>query len=384
MKAFQLLIFVLVLVASSGCFGKSSSSGQVGPAGPVQASVTGGGRVMVTATALVVGAILLANTLPVGTENGDIRFRIDGNSDVGADVSEVQLAPGETRQVMVRALNPLIAVFTLAVIAEYVVGGLTRDFALVWTNEAFDNAALYMMAHFGNNQLAALWFASAILAPIALLIRHSSNLVPRRQPSLITEIRMLGAILLFFTLAELQQTFAGVQDNEAFPLGQGQYGYTVKAEPSVPLTEGEYCTFWMSVSDDIPLADPTKHYTYAFVMDSDTNPANNYVASPNFPNDFFKDTDRWYELTYDPTNGWRVTCKVVGPGNSVSTVPSAAHMVINGDSILLFVPRSEFVVAKPPFRATSFCHNGDYGLNPPHEWAGDPTPSVDDPLHAWQ
>ena len=154
--------------------------------------------------------------------------------------------------------------------------------------------------------------------------------------------------------------------------------------PSVPLSQGEYCTFWMSVSEDIPIADPAKHYQYAFVMDSDTNPANNYTASPNFPNDFFQGTDRWYELAYAPQTGWQLRCKVVGPGNTITTTASAAHAVIRGDSIVLFVPRSEFVVSNPPFRATSFCHNGDFGLNPPHVGAGDPTPTVVEALHAWQ
>ncbi|MCA8952438.1 MAG: hypothetical protein KDE27_23205 [Planctomycetes bacterium] len=389
MRSFRTVVFLFALLTAGGCFGRHNggTTGGAGPSGPVAASVQGGGRVLLNplvTVAVVLGAIVLTNELALGTANGDIRFRLQGNADAEPEVDEVVLSPGQSRQVIVRALAPTVAILTLAVIAEYVVGNTIRNFAVQWTNAAAVNDGFAMMALLGNPQLALLWFASAVLAPIGFLTRHSSNLVPDRLPYLRTEIRLLGAILLFFTLAELQASFQGAQDDEpAFPLGQGPNGYTLQAEPNLPLTQGDYCTFWLSVSEAIPLADPTQSYVYAFVVDTDANPNNNYVASPNFPNDFYAGTDRWYEASYSPATGWALTCKTVGAGNAIATVPSAARAVIRGDSLLLFVPRSEFGVDHPPFRATSFCHLGDYGLNTPHEWGGDPTPVVAEPLQAW-
>ncbi|MCR9246794.1 MAG: hypothetical protein NXI31_17310 [bacterium] len=386
MNTFRALLFLLAFATAGGCWGGGGSTGNAGPGGQVAAAVTGGGRVLLdpfATTAVALGIIVLANTLPVGTADGDIRFRLPANSDVDPEVDEVTLAPGETRQVFVRALVPVLAVLTLVVIAEYVVSGLVRDFTVSWQNAAADSNALGILGALYPTQLTALFFLSAILSPIGILTRHSSALVPPKLPLLNTDVRMFGAMFFFFTLARLQQLFDGTLDNVTFPVGQGAEGYTVKATPSVPLAEGDYCLFWHSVAEDIPLADATQQYQFAFVMDSDANASNNYVASPNFPNDFFAGTDRWYELNYTPANGWTLRCRVVGPGNSVNTVASAAHVIVRGDTMLLLVPRSEFAVARPPFRVTTFCHTGDYGIPAPHDWSGDPTPTVAEPLHAW-
>lgn len=383
-----LLLFALLFVG--GCFHSSGGSGTPGGAGPgsVSATVTGGGRVLLSplaVAAVALGTIVLTNTFAAGTVDGDIRFRVQG-TDIEADQSEVVLAPGESRQVFVRALPAavLLATLSVVVIAELVVSGLVQNFTIEWVNAAFNSDVGAMFALFGNPQLQLLWFTATVLAPIAVLTRHSSALVPPKLPSLITEIRLMGAMVLFWSLAQLAATFEGTQDNVPFPDGPGPNGYTVAATPTLPLTEGEYCTFWMSVSEAVPLNDQTQRYTYAFVMDSDANVANNYVASPSFPNDFYDGTDRWYELNYTPAGGWSATCKTVGAGNTISTVPTAARFIVRGDSILLFVPRSEFVLNNPPFRATSFCHTGDFGISPPHSWSGDPTPTVAEALHAWQ
>ena len=147
---------------------------------------------------------------------------------------------------------------------------------------------------------------------------------------------------------------------------------------------GEYITFWMSVSDDIPLASPTELYQYAFVCDSDADVGNNFVPAPAFPDDFFGGTDRWYELNYAPGTGWSLRCRVVGAGNVITTVASSARAIIKGDSIVLVAPRSEFGVPNPPFRASTFAHLGDFGQNAPFTWSGDPTPTVAEGLQTWQ
>lgn len=392
MKSLRLLVILIAVIATSSCFGGNSRTGGLLLPTPIAAAVSGGGRVFLDPFVQIalIGTILLANQLAVGTADGDIVFQIEGAKGVEPEVREVRLAPGETRQVNVFAavaVVTLAAILTLSVIATYANAAAgSRTFALQWNNETAGSNAWALIQLLGQSQMLPLFFLSTILTPIAILTGHSWPQLARLLPKLPQEIRLIGAMLIFFSLAQLQANFAAADDGggENFPLGQGSNGLTVKALPALPLQEGDYCAFWMSTSAAIPLADPQQSYQYAFVMDADLNAANNYVPIGQFSDDYFKDTDRWYELTYTPTGGWTVQCKVVGAGNTITTVASAAHMIIRGDTILLFVPRSEFGVAKPPFRATSFCHGGDFGLNPPHEWSGDPTPTVHEPLHAWQ
>jgi hypothetical protein len=66
----------------------------------------------------------------------------------------------------------------------------------------------------------------------------------------------------------------------------------------------------------------------------------------------------------------------VGAGNQTTQVRSAARAIIKDDGIVLVVPAAEFVVARPAWRATSFVHQGDFGLNPPFVWSGDLMPPV--------
>lgn len=131
-----------------------------------------------------------------------------------------------------------------------------------------------------------------------------------------------------------------------------------------------------------PFADGTNTYQYAFVFDADGDTTNNYEASVEYPNDFFQDTDRWYVATYDPTTGWAMEVTDATNG-TLTTVPSAARIVIQGNAIVLAVPAAEFALVRPKYRLTAFRHTGDYGLNPPHDWDGSLWPPVDQGLQDW-
>jgi len=380
------LVLLLVLLSIPGCRSGKNGTAEAGLPALVAAAVLGGGRVLLDplATRVLLGTILLQNALAVGTLNGNIRFLLAAQAGYEADEAEVVLGPGEQRTVAVYTTLLLATALTFPVFARYERGGDPREFPILWNNEAAASLAFLMCQQLGGGQLAVLWYASALLAQVGVLTSNSNRLVPQSLPLLLTEIRMFGALLAFFTLLELEDTFANTRGAVSFPDGQGPNGFTIPATPLAPLAAGEYAAFWLSTQAPIPLADPSKLYQYAFVMDSDTNPANNYVPSPAFADDFFGGTDRWYELSYSPANGWVLRCKVVGPGNTITTVASGARAILNGDTFVLFVPRSEFVVAHPPFRATTFCHNGDFGQNPPYEWSGDPTPTVAEGLRSWQ
>ncbi|MBX3464149.1 MAG: hypothetical protein KF830_13325 [Planctomycetes bacterium] len=389
MIARPLALLLAALVLLPGCNNRRNRSDL-----PVlvAASVLGGGRVALDplAATAVLGALLLQNTLPAGTADGDIRFQIEAPPGVGVAEDEVFLAPGQQRSIPVLTTTVTQAVLLLTVVATYVRGGLERQFPIEWRNAAANSSALALVELLAQTQLAALWFTNFFLAATGLPTRNSNPAVPERIPAAAQEIRSYGALLVLLTLVQLQAAFSGpfafdgTDGVPTFPIGDGPEGFTVAADPAADLAAGEHCLFWLSTEAAIPLADPTQRFQYAFVVDTDTAPGNNFVPATSFPDDFFGGTDRWYELDYDPSNGWRLRCRVVGLGNSITTVPSAARAILSGDTLLLVVPRSEFVVANPPFRATTFAHLGDFGQNPPFTWSGDPTPPVAAGLQSWQ
>jgi len=179
-------------------------------------------------------------------------------------------------------------------------------------------------------------------------------------------------------LALLQKLF----HNTDFPCGAGLNGYTLCAQPETPPVEGDYIVLHSVLEKPVPLQDPTNHYQYAFVFDADGVTTNNYQPGAQYPNDFFKDTDRWYAATYTPSAGWELKVTDASGGGTVNVTGSSARMIIKDNTIMLVVPRSEFTAAKPKFRITAFRHTGDYGITPPHNWDGSVWPAVADGLQA--
>jgi hypothetical protein len=383
----RILLVLLAFFTLPGCHHSRGGTAGVTVPAIVAALVTGGGRVLLdqnATTRVLLGTILLRNTLAAGTANGDIRFSVRTPAGYEPDVAEAVLAPGQQLDVAVYTTLVVAAALSFSVFARYELATAEREFPLSWTNEAASSNALHLCQQLGSAQLAVLWYLSAWITPVGLLTLHSSSAVPPRLPALLAEIRMVGAIVAYFSLLELQSMFANTTDAQTFPDGAGPHGFTVPAAPLLPLQDGQYIAFWMSTQAPIPTADPTQRFQYAFVMDQDTNAANNYVPSASYPNDFFAGTDRWYDLSYAPATGWQLTCKQVGAGNAITTQASGARAILRGDTVLLLVPQNEFAVTNPPFRATSFAHHGDYGLNAPYDWSGDPTPTVAEGLHSWQ
>lgn len=385
----RLLIFLTVVVALFGC--KRSKSGQVVVDVPavVAAVVLGGGDVLLNPlaqSAFLVGLMTVRNDTPLGTVNGDIEYRVDCPEGCSVDRERVVLPPGESAQIQVFTTLVLAATITLTVFARYVAGATERAFPISWNNLGFGNAAFATLTLLSVPLFATLWAASAIVTAVGVETGQSNPLVPRRIPQRAQDVRLFGAVVGLLTIAQLIAIFGSLSGDggELFPDGPGPNGYTVSASPGATLQQGNYITFWMNCDDDIPLSSTTEFYQYAFVCDSDLDPANNWVPAPAFPDDFFKGTDRWYELNYAPGGTWVLTCKQIGVGNTITTVQSGARAIINGDSIVMVVPQSEFAVTNPPFRVSTFAHTGDFGQNPPFTWSGDPTPTVAEGLHSWQ
>lgn len=385
----RLLIFMTVMVALFGC--KRSRSGQIVVDVPavVAAVVLGGGDVLFNpfaTSALLVGLLTIRNETAVGTANGDIEYRVDCPPGCTVDNERVVVGPGQSAIIQVFTTLVLAATLSVTVVARYVAGATELAFPISWTNVGFDNAALAVLTLISAQVFAVLWTASVVLSLVGIETRQSNPLVPRRIPQRAQDVRMFGAVAGLLTILELIAIFGSLTDEggELFPVGAGANGYTVSATPGATLQQDDYVTFWMSCEDDIPLQSTTEFYQYAFVCDADAEPSNNFVPAPAFPDDFFGGTDRWYELNYSPNGTWVLTCKVIGPGNTINVVASGARAIIRGDSIVMVVPRGEFAVPNPPFRVSTFAHTGDFGQDPPFTWSGDPTPTVAEGLHTWQ
>ncbi len=153
----------------------------------------------------------------------------------------------------------------------------------------------------------------------------------------------------------------------------------VLCDPGSAGPPGDYLVASMILQQTVPLDDPATFLQYGFVFDSDRDSANNYFAPPQYPGDFFDDTDRWYVVTYEPTSGWALTSSAVVDGQIVAA-PTSARVVVDDGTLTLLVPLDEFDDPCPKYRMTAFAHGGDYGLQPPYDFSADVEPLVGQPL----
>ena len=250
-------------------------------------------------------------------------------------------------------------------------------------------AALGTMALLMNQAPAvvqAVFLSTLVTALVAVLVLHTVLSVPSKIPSLAwTEISHYGLVTIFIGTVWLVALFGQLQVQQTgdpiFPEGQGPDGFTVAANTPLQLAEGDYHIVHFSCEGVIPIVstDATVIYQYAFVFDSDGNTANNYTTANN---DFFNDTDQWYVMSYTDAGGWVLTVSTAFDGN-ITEVASAARVIIKDNAMTLLVPASEFAVPDPDYRVTAFCHNGDFGINPPYNWSGDLHPPVADGLETF-
>ena len=172
----------------------------------------------------------------------------------------------------------------------------------------------------------------------------------------------------------------GLATFTSYPCGDSDAGKTLCAQPQAPAPDDDYFVVGNVLHSKVPLADSINTYQYGFVFDADNNEANNYVPHPDFPNDFFSNTDRWYQANYSPQLGWDMSVSRIVDGVPVEVPDSNARIVIMDTVVFFVVPVAEFASNVPRYRVTAFRHTGDYGANPPHNWHGDVEPPVGAPL----
>ena len=139
----------------------------------------------------------------------------------------------------------------------------------------------------------------------------------------------------------------------------------VCAEGAGPMPQGDVLLLIMSLDARVPIAEPELDYIYSAVLDSDGDPANNYVASASYDWDLYQGTDSWYVIGWDPSqNAWFMNVA----SDTVTT--SNARGAIMGDLVIFLIPADEITTQRPGYRLTAFAHKGYYS---PANSSGDVT-----------
>ena len=192
-----------------------------------------------------------------------------------------------------------------------------------------------------------------------------------------TSTHSRGALRVALSTVQAQMLDTAYPCGDGYTLcGSGAAGFP-GAPASVPPPAGDYYFVFNVMHDVIPTADPVNFYQYGFVFDRDGDTANNFVPNPAFPKDFFQNTDFWIEALYDPATGWSLKASNAN-GTDITETTTAARLLMVDNVWVLVIPVSEFSTDMPPYRLTTFRHDGNFGFN--GNWDGDVQPPVDQPL----
>ena len=173
-----------------------------------------------------------------------------------------------------------------------------------------------------------------------------------------------GGIRIGLTQAELDNLAA------EYPCGQHPTGETLCGSQA-PLAPGDYILAYNVLHSDL-VTDDGAYYTYGFPFDGDGDLANNYV-SVAYPNDFYQNSDRWWEGRKYADSDFMLE-SIDARGGNFTWMQTDARMLMTGNLVMLVVPASEFQVDLPTYRLTSFKHMGDWGWYDP--WSADVQPTV--------
>ena len=174
------------------------------------------------------------------------------------------------------------------------------------------------------------------------------------------DLRLYGGFRARFTGLGVKEAWG----NTIFACGDNSGGRIVVCPANVePMPEagGDVWMFAMVFDETVPAASPDHSFTYSAVFDSDGDAANDWQFFPPFDFDLFQGADRWYQLVWDHNAGaWSITVTQVDGSQQTALAPSAVRALIEGDTIVFFIPASEFQLDQPPYRLTSFGHDGAF------------------------
>lgn len=102
----------------------------------------------------------------------------------------------------------------------------------------------------------------------------------------------------------------------------------------------------------IPLEGSNMPFGYFGVFDSDWDPSNNWIQQLG-PHDPFQDSDRFYQMIYDPATGiWRFEVRQVEDGGSSADLDQSSNAfgIIQDDVAWFVIPREELPAEDPRVR----------------------------------
>jgi len=166
--------------------------------------------------------------------------------------------------------------------------------------------------------------------------------------------------------------------SEFFPCGSSTGRATLCG--SAPDEAGLFTVIVVEFGGALPTGPTERLYQYGIVFDVNGDVSDNYRANASFPYDTWDNTDRWVEVSGGPDG---LSLKVTD-ATTFSTLDTGARVVLDGNVLALFMPQAEIGggPADPAvqYRATSFWHTGDFGINPPNEFNIDASPPFGEPL----
>jgi hypothetical protein len=143
--------------------------------------------------------------------------------------------------------------------------------------------------------------------------------------------------------------------------GTEPFSFTRCAEDG-PMDPGEYVAISIVLHGELP-GSSDKWYQYAVVFDQDGIESNNFRAVEPFGRDGADNTDRVYDLSHNPTDGWVIRAGAFDAATGGGSVfPSKARLISDGRTLVLLIPKGEFAADLPKYRITTLCHEGDFGL----------------------
>ena len=141
--------------------------------------------------------------------------------------------------------------------------------------------------------------------------------------------------------------------NQRFPCGSVvDGGRTTCAAGATGFTGTGYWIGQMILSDKIPASDPSTSFTFGFVA-GDSNPANNFKASPPFDKDLYNQTKYWYEFGHVVSPGtWSLQLRVFP--QTASPALTGAIVINRGDTVFWAIPEKELPSGDLHFNVTTF------------------------------
>ncbi|MBT8395745.1 MAG: hypothetical protein KJN92_02210, partial [Gemmatimonadetes bacterium] len=171
-----------------------------------------------------------------------------------------------------------------------------------------------------------------------------------------TTVKELGA-----TVVNIDAAGASLLDFY-FACGTTGEAAFVRCNTEGDLAPGEYVAVSILLHGEVPTND-SKTYQYAVVFDQDDDESNNFMAREPFGRDGLDNADRLYDVIHGPGFGWVARSAFYDPPtDGVYAYDSNSRFIIDGNTIVLLIPRSEFGTDFPKVRVTTFCHEGDFGL----------------------